>query len=148
MSSGARIAEGYAGPRHAPTGEQAAPPERTDLGAVFRSATRHRRVSRAGRAHLAVIAEKILDIQRAGCYGAWLMSSPSRLHFIETDRTTRPRYRAAARASLGFYFVGLGPDGRWAAEHTVHGPVSGGPYASKEIAMRACAEDDARREGK
>ena len=73
------------------------------------------------------------------------MSSPSRLHFIETDRTARPRYRASARASLGFYFVGLGPDGQWAAEHTVHGPVSGGPFATKELAMRACEDEDARR---
>jgi hypothetical protein len=70
---------------------------------------------------------------------------PPPLHFTETDRTARPRYRAASRASVGFYVVALRPDGQWSAEHTLHGAISGGSFASKELAMRACSDDETRR---
>jgi hypothetical protein len=74
------------------------------------------------------------------------MSPLSALHFIETDRTARPRYRAVSRASVGFYVVALRPDGQWSAEHTLHGLIGEGSFASKELAIRACGEDEARRE--
>lgn len=72
------------------------------------------------------------------------LDTPPTLHFIETDRTARPRYKAASRARRGFYYVSLRPDGRWSAENTLSGVIGEASYATKEMAMRACNEADAR----
>jgi hypothetical protein len=71
-------------------------------------------------------------------------SSPPPLKFVETTRSSRQVWRAVSRSHEGFYYVSQRPDGQWAAEHTIFGSING-PFPGKELAMRACTDEDARR---
>jgi hypothetical protein len=72
------------------------------------------------------------------------MDTPPPLKFVETARTARLVFRAVSRTQAGFYYVSQRPDGQWVAEHTIFGPING-PFATKELAMRGCSIEDARR---